>query len=80
METEDPRCARREEINQWSGLIRIFPMFYAVEIADQSHGSFAAEYMQGCEQIFSSKPEAEAYVATFEDWEQPLLCIRTKVR
>jgi len=55
-------------------------MFYAVEIADQSHGSFAAEYMQGCEQIFSSKPEAEAYVATFEDWEQPLLCIRTKVR
>jgi hypothetical protein len=55
-------------------------MFYAVEIADHSHGSFAAEYMQGCEQVFPSMPEAEAYLATFEDWEQPLLLIRTCVR
>ena len=56
-----------------------FTMFYAVEITDPCD-TFAGEYMAGCERVFSSVKEAESYLSTFEDWEQPLLCIKSKNR
>jgi len=52
----------------------LFTMTYQVEIA--SYSEFAQAYLQGCEERFSSYSEAEDYIATFEEWEQPMLCIR----
>ena len=54
-------------------------MFYAVEIRQPSD-AFAEEYLNGCEQVFPSLEAANNYLSTFEDWEQPLLCINAKQR
>ena len=54
-------------------------MFYAVEIRQPSD-AFAEEYLNGCEQTFASFEEAQGYLSTFEDWEQPMLCINAKQR
>jgi hypothetical protein len=37
--------------------------------------TFADAYMQGCERQFNTEEQAVAYLNTFEDWEQDLLCI-----
>ena len=36
---------------------------------------FPQTYMQGCEQLFYTLEEAEAYFQSFEDWEQMMLYI-----
>lgn len=46
---------------------------YQVVIGSQDE--FAQSYLQGCEKTFESRKEAEEYIGSFEEWEQPMLQI-----
>lgn len=37
--------------------------------------TFEEAYFGGCEKFFATKQEAQDYIQTFDDWEQPMLKI-----
>lgn len=48
-------------------------MVYSVII--NGNDEFSQAYLQGCEKCYQSREEAEAYIQSFEDWEQSMLRI-----
>ncbi len=43
------------------------------ELSIGAYPSFAEMYFGGCDKWFKTEAEAQQYLDTFEDWEQPML-------
>lgn len=55
-------------------------MYYSVQVkrnpfAIDTDYTFEDTYFQGCEKVFDTEQEAQAYFQSFEDWEQDLLVV-----